>query len=115
MSQDRYSKQDSDASREALNNRLIHIEHLLTNHIEKFQSFTQHCLGKPMNGEAIDPEGGLFGRLADRLKNIEEKQEEFDKSKVSKIGLGVYLAAASAIWYVINILVWTHKVPGVTK
>lgn len=88
--------------------------------LEKFQKLAQELIGKPVNGEAINNEGGWCGRMSTRVSENEKGLEEV-KTWVGDLKLTALTRATAwsmflggtviiALFVAIGTyLVWAHK------
>ena len=115
-----FRKSDSGDQREAMHAQLIDIKHTLVQHQEKFQKLAQHLVGKPINGEPVDNEGGWCGRMTTRMDKAEGeivsadgRMYEFELRTPTKRGILVLFGACTVVLGVIQaiavFLVWAHK------
>jgi hypothetical protein len=104
-----YEKRDSDAQRVVIHNQLIAIEHALREHQRKFDKLAQHLVGKPINGEPVDSEGGWCGRMTHRMDEAETHIEAakdrinlFEERTPTKRGLYTVLVIGTMILGIIQ-------------
>ena len=115
-----FKRSDSEAQREAIHNQLFDIKHTLELHQEKFQKLAQHLVGKPINGEPVDAEGGWCGRMGSRMNKAEAalienegRMYQFEMRTPTKRGILTMFLAGTAVLGIIQaigvFLVWAHK------
>jgi hypothetical protein len=99
-----YGQRDPDEQREVIHEQLKSIERTLQEHNDKFQKLAMHLVGKPINGEPVDNEGGWCGRMTRRvdaaesnISTVEGNMQIFEQRTPTKKGLYTLLVVGTMI------------------